>query len=117
MNKDYYKLAKMCHDTVMQIKKYNNEPDWNISFDDETTENKNMLYEFIQNIIKNPDITGEKIHNDWANYKIKNGWKYGRQTDRKNKIHNCLIPFDELTPLQKLKDDVIITIIKNYINV
>jgi len=37
-------------------------------------------------------------HDDWVDEKISQGWKYGEVRDDENLIHDCLVPWDELTP-------------------
>nr|WP_320000329.1 RyR domain-containing protein [uncultured Draconibacterium sp.] len=46
----------------------------------------------------------ENVHNTWANARIKEGWVYGVTTDHINKIHSCLIPYDELRESEKEYD-------------
>ena len=37
-------------------------------------------------------------HDEWIDEKISQGWKYGEVRDDENLIHDCLVPWDELTP-------------------
>jgi hypothetical protein len=37
-------------------------------------------------------------HDEWCNEKISMGWTYGEERDDDNLIHDCLVPWDELTP-------------------
>jgi len=46
----------------------------------------------------------EAAHNVWMQGKLKNGWKYGPKTDKANKIHNCLIPYNQLSEPDKESD-------------
>ncbi|MBN2045217.1 MAG: hypothetical protein JW757_09375 [Anaerolineales bacterium] len=43
-------------------------------------------------------------HKRWMNLKLTDGWKYGPVTDKKNKIHADLVPWDELSESSKAKD-------------
>lgn len=43
--------------------------------------------------------------------KIKQGYKYGPTVDNEAKTHNCLVPFEDLPPLQQLKDSIITVIV------
>jgi hypothetical protein len=46
--------------------------------------------------------------------KLKDNWEYGIKTDRKNKIHNCLVPFELLNYYQILKDIIFIDVVKSF---
>lgn len=46
----------------------------------------------------------EAAHIVWMEGKIRDGWKYGSKTDKDRKIHNCLMPYNELSELDKESD-------------
>ena len=46
----------------------------------------------------------ELEHIRWCRYHYINNWKYGKVTDSSKRIHNCLIPFSELSDEEKAKD-------------
>lgn len=46
----------------------------------------------------------ELEHIRWCRYHYIHNWKYGTDTDSSRHIHNCLIPFSELSEAEKLKD-------------
>lgn len=46
----------------------------------------------------------EAAHDVWVEGKIRDGWKYGPETDKPNKIHSCLIPYDALSEADKQSD-------------
>lgn len=48
----------------------------------------------------------KQIHDEWAREKIKAGWKWGPKTDKANKIHRDLVPFEVLATIPELKDDI-----------
>lgn len=48
--------------------------------------------------------TTELEHIRWCRYHYINNWKYGAQRNNEKRIHNCLIPFSELSEEEKLKD-------------
>jgi hypothetical protein len=55
-------------------------------------------------IINNTDADLNASHNNWLQMKIADGWVYGEVKDAENKIHPCIVPFDELPEFQKKKD-------------
>lgn len=46
----------------------------------------------------------ELEHIRWCRYYYLHNWKYGQQTDNIRRIHNCLIPFSQLSEAEKAKD-------------
>ena len=46
----------------------------------------------------------EASHIVWMEGKIRDGWKYGPVTDKEKKIHNCLLPYSQLSELDKESD-------------
>ncbi len=54
-------------------------------------------------------------HEQWCRDKIESGWTYGVPRDDENFIHDCLLPWDKLTPeVQKYDIDPILEI-PNYV--
>jgi hypothetical protein len=110
-----YEIAKIIFTTVNTIRKLNDEKDIE-SFDDISEERKNQLLKNIDEILEHPEITAKDEHDIWMKLKLKDGWKYGEKTDRNNKIHNCLIPYENLNVYQQLKDEIAICIIRTLSN-
>lgn len=50
------------------------------------------------------ELLAEAVHKQWMSGKIRKGWKYGRVTDKENKIHNCLVPYQKLSEGDKESD-------------
>jgi len=50
------------------------------------------------------DVLARREHDRWMGEKIKNGWVAGRSTDRSRRIHQDIVPFDELPPDVAEKD-------------
>ena len=48
----------------------------------------------------------EEIHQAWFDFKIKNGWVFGDVRDDVKKTHPCLVPYEELSMAQRIKDHV-----------
>jgi hypothetical protein len=46
----------------------------------------------------------EAAHKVWMDGRLRDGWKYGLVTDKEKKIHNCLIPYDDLSEDDKESD-------------
>lgn len=48
----------------------------------------------------------KQIHDEWAREKINAGWKWGPETDKANKIHRDLVPFEVLATTPELQGDI-----------
>ena len=52
-----------------------------------------------------------KEHDTWAKRYLDNGWKYGKVYDPDNKVHPDLVPYNELDPKEKVKDEVFLRLV------
>lgn len=59
----------------------------------------------------------EAAHIVWMDGKLRDGWKYGKVTDKKKKIHSCLVPYDQLSEADKKSDRDIIRRIREILSV
>lgn len=48
----------------------------------------------------------KQIHDEWAREKINAGWKWGPETDKANKVHRDLVPFEVLATTPELQGDI-----------
>lgn len=55
--------------------------------------------------------TPQQSHASWSAEKIRTGWKYGPVKDPENRLHPCLVPFEELPEAQQRKDHVFFGIV------
>ncbi|SDG81024.1 RyR domain-containing protein [Prevotella communis] len=46
----------------------------------------------------------KNVHEVWAESRMKQGWKYGRQRNDELKTHPCLVPYEELPEEEKEYD-------------
>jgi hypothetical protein len=113
-NSVYDDIARLAFEIIQKIRMLNNEKDIE-DYNSLDIERKLQIIKNVIHVMTYPDITPEEEHKKWMNLKLKDGWKYGVITDRKNKIHNCLVPFEQLNFLQILKDCIFIDIVKSYV--
>lgn len=50
------------------------------------------------------EAMAKNVHENWAQERIKQGWKYGEKRDDKKKTHPCLISYEELPEEEKVYD-------------
>jgi hypothetical protein len=105
-------LAKAINSLIQQIQKLNNEEHITDDWENLSDASKNLIYENIDKVLKNPDITPEQEHKIWMDYKLRNNWTYGVKKDPLRKTHPCLVDYKDLNFYQKLKDILVIEIIK-----
>lgn len=46
----------------------------------------------------------KNVHDVWAETRIRQGWKYGKQRNDELKTHPCLIPYEDLPDEEKVYD-------------
>jgi hypothetical protein len=53
------------------------------------------------------DQVAESIHDAWAATRLSQGWEHGQATDRSEKRHASLVPYDELPEAEKEIDRLV----------
>ena len=46
----------------------------------------------------------KNVHEIWAETRIKQGWKFGKERNDNLKMHPCLIPYEDLPDEEKVYD-------------
>lgn len=46
----------------------------------------------------------ENTHEVWAAQRLRDGWKYGEHRDDSERLHPCLVPYDQLPEEEKEYD-------------
>jgi hypothetical protein len=54
--------------------------------------------------INNPEAPASTQHEAWMADKVANGWVYGEVKDAVAKTHPCMVPYNELPIVDRLKD-------------
>lgn len=62
--------------------------------------------------LENPDITPEENHNIWMKCKKEQGYVYGEHLDVEKKTHPSMVPFEELSKVEQVKDEMDILMVK-----
>ncbi|MBQ8570202.1 MAG: Ryanodine receptor Ryr [Kiritimatiellae bacterium] len=50
------------------------------------------------------EIMAKNVHEVWAKERIEQGWSYGEKRDDVNRLHPCLLPYEELPEFEKKFD-------------
>lgn len=54
----------------------------------------------------------EEAHDSWVDKYFELGWAFGEVYDRENKIHPDLVPYNDLDPKEKVKDEVFVRLVE-----
>lgn len=63
-------------------------------------------------LIAEHDTAPQQLHDLWVASKVADGWTLGSVKDFTNKIHPCLIPYDQLPEEHRIKDEMWISHVK-----
>jgi hypothetical protein len=59
----------------------------------------------------------EAAHLVWMEGKLRDGWKYGPVTDKEKKIHSCMVPYDQLSEVDRESDRDMVRGIPRILNI
>lgn len=54
----------------------------------------------------------EEAHDSWMKKYLEMGWVYGEKYDPENRVHPDLVPYHDLTPEEKVKDEVFVKLVE-----
>lgn len=66
-----------------------------------SSETREPLFAFTDNEV---ELLAEMEHERWVDERVKKGWVYVKNRDDMQKIHNCILPWSDLTEEQRQKD-------------
>lgn len=99
-------IAEACHEVNRVIQKEQRAsgisvaPPWYLV----SAEMKSSVMEGVVGILAGK--TPAESHEAWCEFKREHGWTYGEVKDENARTHPCLVPYKDLPPDQKLKDQV-----------
>ena len=66
----------------------------------------------VEYAIANPNGPVSAQHDAWSADKLADGWTFGPVKDPVAKTHPCLVPFEDLPPMQQAKDYLFKAVVK-----
>lgn len=63
-----------------------------------------------------PDVEPRDMHDSWMKHKVSEGWKHGSEKDVYNKLHPCIVPYDQLPIEQRRKDRLFLAVVKSLLH-
>lgn len=106
-------IAKICHAAnraYSQTLGDHTSPIWECT----PVELRNSVMEGVEALKKNPTMTPEQMHEAWAQFRVKQGWKYGPRKDEKKKEHPNLVNYDQLSDREKQRDILFSAIVRSF---
>lgn len=94
-------IAKKAHDSVRMFNYILGDKD--TKWKDEPESVKRVYVKHVLYLIDHPDSDIRTVHELWRKYKHGNGWIFGEDKSNEDKTHPCLVPFDELHEIEKMK--------------
>lgn len=104
-------IAKICHNANKAFCEYlgdNSQVDWEIASQEQKSSAINGVVLALAR-----DLTPEQMHSEWKEFKVKQGWTYGPIKSEKDKVHPCIVPYDQLPQEQKFKDILFLAIVNS----
>ncbi|MEM3455860.1 MAG: RyR domain-containing protein [Candidatus Micrarchaeia archaeon] len=59
----------------------------------------------------------EAVHQVWMEGKLRDGWRQGDIIDKEKKIHTCLVPYNQLSEVDKESDRDIARAIQKILDI
>lgn len=100
-------LGWICYQMGADLPLHDVPPDYSIS-----KERLESLIEGTNFALNHPNLTAKENHFLWCAKKVKQGYKYGKVLDVEKKTHPSLIPFEELSEVEKRKDEMDILMVQ-----
>lgn len=106
VNQKSMEAARRQHESYVQ--RYGGKP-WEQldSFNRYSNVSSSDYMHVIRRLIKEgvpPETLAELEHMRWCRYHYLNNWRYAPVTDKAKRLHNCLVPFADLSEEEKRKD-------------
>lgn len=58
------------------------------------------------------EVSPKTSHENWLRHKAAEGWTYGEKKDPIAKTHPCMVPYDQLPPEQRTKNELFVAIVR-----
>ena len=107
-------VACACHELCRAVARADGDreyPHWaDATEDNRETTRKSVIY-----LQTHPEADAGAIHKVWMDDRIADGWVYGETKDAEAKTHPCLVEYEELPLIEKIKDHIFLTVVRQRI--
>jgi hypothetical protein len=97
------KIAEACHEALRHLDETSGKSNKKAWADTEEWRRETTVNGVID-LIADPATMPKQVHDNWMRRKIKEGWVYGETFDEAAKVNPCLVEYEELPMVEKLKD-------------
>jgi hypothetical protein len=104
-------IARVCHETNRSIQAFNGE-EISPSYDYAPDWQKESAIEGVRKALAGNNA--EELHASWCDFKVETGWRYGPVKDDVAKTHPCLVAYEDLPEVQKLKDYIFAAVVRGF---
>lgn len=101
-------IARICHEACRALQYVQEDPAPSVPWDCESAETRAVAVEGVR--AARQGITPRESHEDWMRAKQAQGWAYGPEKDPERRTHPNLVPYDDLPPAQRDKDQMFLAI-------
>ena len=102
-------IAKICHEANRQYCKTNNLTEMG-KWEDYPKEFQDFWINEV--IITNHKTSAKEVWQRWFDNKSKEGWKYAKKMDVKNKLHPNMVPWEKLSEVERGKYNLFLATVR-----
>lgn len=110
---DLEQIAKTCHETNRLLQIANDEEFISPEWDNAPDWQKQSAISGVKKALEGE--TPRQLHISWMQQKINDGWNYAPVKDAEQKLHPCLIEYENLPVEQKIKDQMFYAVVNSFI--
>jgi hypothetical protein len=104
-------IARMCHETIRAYTRALGDTSY-LHWEDTPQWQKDTTINGVLFHLRNPDAGPADSHENWMKQKFTEGWKHGPVKDPEKKEHPLLVAYEDLPLQQRMKDHLIVAIVK-----
>lgn len=101
-------VAHAAHRALCEAHGDRSHPQWY----ETTTAQRQALIEHTKEHLRGDPPPPQESHMIWCRQRWDAGWSYGPVRDKDKKQHPCLVPYRELPPHERAKDDLFAHVVK-----
>ena len=102
----YKDVARIVHSVVREYNILHNIPGDNFTWYRMSPDYRISIEESVKREMENPAKSPAESHEKWLKARIDDDWVWGPHKSQEMKTHPCIVPYDELPPVQKFKDTI-----------
>lgn len=104
-------IARLCHEAnriFCESHGDNSQPKWEDAPDWQVQSARSGVI----HLMINKGVVPSDSHVNWLKDKESEGWIYGKEKDPAKKTHPCMVPYEQLDPIQQHKDHLFHAIVR-----